>query len=172
MNISTSRRRARATLAAAAAFAFSAALLVAATEAASHHEAGLQPDLQSFDAEFAEALLEADREFETIVLAHAGQLSPKDDCHKYKAAGERHWHLEGTAERGGECVKRDGKTVYMLEMEAPLREVAPAKVTTPWEACTPQWYEVLRELDGFWQIGLGEDAKALMDCLRTAYPRE
>ncbi|MDE0203207.1 MAG: hypothetical protein OXK73_12325 [Rhodospirillaceae bacterium] len=152
MNISTARRRARATLAAAAVFAFSAALLVGAAEAASHHE--------------------ADRERGTIVLAHAGQLSPKDGCHKQKSAGERHWHVAGSAERGGECIKRDGKTVYMLEMEAPLREVAPAKVTTPWGACTAQWYELERTLDAFWSHGLGDDALALMNCLRRAYPQQ
>ena len=44
-------------------------------------------------------------------FAHSGQLSPKDDCHKHKAAGERHWHLDGTNERGGPCVKVDGETV-------------------------------------------------------------
>ena len=40
--------------------------------------------------------------------AHSGQLSPKDGCHRHKAAGERHWHIDGTATRGGECVKQDG----------------------------------------------------------------
>ena len=158
---------------AAAAGLVAAAMAFGAPAASANYSGDPPSDLQAFDAEFTAALDEALAEFgERIVLAHAGQLSPKDDCHKQKGAGERHWHKEGTAERGGECVKRDGNTVYMLEMEAPLREVAPTKVTTPWEACTPQWYEVLRELDGFWQIGLDEDVTALMDCLRTAYPRE
>ena len=47
--------------------------------------------------------------------AHSGQLSPKDGCHKHKAAGERHWHVEGTATRGGECVKRDGIAYRVIE---------------------------------------------------------
>lgn len=42
-------------------------------------------------------------------LAHAGQLSPKDNCHRHKAAGERHWHKQDSAERGGPCVKVRGQ---------------------------------------------------------------
>jgi len=45
-----------------------------------------------------------------LKLAHEGQLSPKDHCHRHKAASERHWHLEGTTDRGGPCVKVDGET--------------------------------------------------------------
>ena len=45
-------------------------------------------------------------------LAHSGQLSPKDDCHRHKAAQERHWHIDGTATRGGPCLKINGKTYY------------------------------------------------------------
>ena len=41
------------------------------------------------------------------VLAHPGGMSPKDNCHKSKALQERHWHMEGTAKRGGVC--KDGK---------------------------------------------------------------
>jgi len=44
--------------------------------------------------------------------AHPGGLA-KDGCHKDNAAGERHWHIDGTADRGGECVKRDGHTFKM-----------------------------------------------------------
>ena len=53
----------------------------------------------------------ADAEFQ---IAHAGQLSPKDGCHKHKAAKERHWHKKGTSERGGPCVKVDGKTYKLF----------------------------------------------------------
>ena len=61
-----------------------------------------------------------------LVLAHAGGLSPKDDCHRDKAAGERHWHIEGTSERGGECIKRDGKTVQVMPLEAQLENIRAA----------------------------------------------
>ena len=47
--------------------------------------------------------------------AHSAQLSPKDGCHKHKAAGERHWHIDGTATRGGECVKQDGIAYRAIE---------------------------------------------------------
>ena len=43
-------------------------------------------------------------------FAHTGGLA-SDGCHNHKAAGERHWHIDGTSERGGECIKRDGRTV-------------------------------------------------------------
>lgn len=42
--------------------------------------------------------------------AHPGGMAG-DGCHKHKAAGERHWHIDGTSERGGVCVKQDGRTV-------------------------------------------------------------
>ena len=42
--------------------------------------------------------------------SHPGGLA-SDGCHKHKAAGERHWHVDGTAERGGVCVKEGGRTV-------------------------------------------------------------
>lgn len=45
-----------------------------------------------------------------VELAHAGQLSPKDNCHRHKAAGERHWHFADTKTRGGPCIKVDGQT--------------------------------------------------------------
>ena len=74
--------------------------------------AGEPPDLpRSFAAEFDLALDAADRDFDEIILAHSGGLSIKDNCHNDRDAGERHWHRDGTAERGGECIVRDGRTV-------------------------------------------------------------
>ncbi len=49
-------------------------------------------------------------ELEPMKLAHAGQLSPKDDCHNHRAENERHWHVKGTSDRGGPCVKQNGET--------------------------------------------------------------
>lgn len=76
---------------------------------------GAAPDreLHEFALEFDAALEEADATFETLQLAHAGQLSPKDSCHRHKAAGERHWHKEDTAHRGGPCVKVKGRTYHL-----------------------------------------------------------
>lgn len=45
-------------------------------------------------------------------LAHAGQLSPKDNCHRHKAAGERHWHVGESTKRGGPCIRDDGETFH------------------------------------------------------------
>ena len=56
--------------------------------------------------------------------AHSGQLSPTDGCHKHKAAGERHWHVDGTATRGGACVERDGIAYRVQEIEAPAPSAA------------------------------------------------
>ena len=68
--------------------------------------------------------------------AHKGQLSKKDGCHKMKAAKERHWHIPGTGDRGGPCVKSDaGATLKVLdpvpedltpELEAAKTELAKA----------------------------------------------
>ncbi len=55
----------------------------------------------------------AGNEAAVIMLAHAGQLSPKDGCHNHKAAGERHWHEDGTSDRAGPCVKVNGVTEKM-----------------------------------------------------------
>ena len=50
-------------------------------------------------------------------FAHSGGLAA-DGCHKDNSVGERHWHLEGTRERGGECVTVDGTTFrYMMPAE-------------------------------------------------------
>ena len=84
---------------------FAACLALAPLPAAS-----AAPDLQWMAAEFEAALQEADREFDTIMLAHAGGMAG-DGCHKHKAVGERHWHEEGTAKRGGRCYKSEGRTV-------------------------------------------------------------
>ena len=65
-----------------------------------------------YEAEFDRALEAAGREFQVLQLAHAGQLSPKDDCHRQKSRGERHWHVEG-GKRGGPCVKVDGRTYHL-----------------------------------------------------------
>lgn len=101
-------------------------------------------------------------------LAHSGQLSPKDGCHRHKAVGERHWHVDGTAERGGECVKRDGIAYRVLEVEAEAPEV-----TLPWEACAGQWSALTEEIGGYWAPRISSASAELMDCLRGAYhPRE
>ena len=89
--------------------------------------------------------------------AHSGQLSPKDGCHKHKAAGERHWHQDGTAKRGGECVKRDGIAYRVLEVDA------------PWDVCASQWNALEYRL-GAWS-GVSKRAADLLGCLRGAYPR-
>ena len=100
--------------------------------------------------------------------AHSGGLSPKDGCHKHKAAGERHWHLDGSAERGGECVKRDGIAYRVQEIEAPAPEIA-----TPWTACPHQWAELHAVVGGFWAPEISDAARDLVRCLSNAYrPRE
>ena len=69
---------------------------------------------ERFAFEFDAALDHADAEFDRIILAHSGGMSPKDNCHRHKKAKERHWHIEGTAKRGGPCVKApDGKTIRL-----------------------------------------------------------
>ena len=67
------------------------------------------------EAEFDQALQRAGETAPVIQLAHAGQLSSKDDCHRHKAAGERHWHKDGTSERGGPCVKVHGESYRLGE---------------------------------------------------------
>ena len=49
-----------------------------------------------------------------VLLDHAGQLSPKDDCHRQKSAGERHWH-DGDGARGGPCIKEGGETFHLTD---------------------------------------------------------
>ena len=47
-----------------------------------------------------------------IVHAHNGGMAA-DGCHKDNAVGERHWHVEDSIERGGECIEVDGETVQL-----------------------------------------------------------
>ena len=45
-------------------------------------------------------------------MAHSGGMAA-DGCHRDKKAGERHWHIDGGSDRGGECIRRNGETVRM-----------------------------------------------------------
>ena len=47
-----------------------------------------------------------------LQLAHAGGMAA-DECHRDRKAGERHWHLDTTTERGGACKRHNGKTVRL-----------------------------------------------------------
>ncbi len=102
--------------AAAAMLAFAAAPALAAPQALPWGNPEAEAVL--FEADFDTAFQEADAASDAlhgdkapyVQLAHSGQLSPKDNCHKHKAAGERHWHEANSSERGGPCVKDDGKT--------------------------------------------------------------
>ena len=78
--------------------------------------------------------------------AHPGGMSPKDGCHKHKAAGERHWHIEGTAKRGGICKggKQIGNCAAMLDAYDAER----------------------RDRHGSWEAE-GMKARAALDCLRS-----
>ncbi len=69
----------------------------------------------------------------STALAHPGGLSSKDACHRDAAAGERHWHLPGTRDRGGPCVRRDGRTVKAKDPAAPATT---ATVTVPSDVYT------------------------------------
>ena len=124
------------------------------------------PDLDPFAAEFELALDDADRDFDAIVLAHSGMLSPKDGCHNHKAAKERHWHRDGTAERGGVCSKQDGRTYRVLEVEAPAPEVK-----APWDACPTEWAAMVADQDSFWAPTLQTRISGLLGCLGAAYPQ-
>ena len=93
--------------------------------------------------------------------AHNGQLSPKDGCHKHKAAGERHWHKPESAERGGACLKQGGITYRVLELEA-----EPAPPALPWEVCALEWNAAHADLGSYWAPTLQARASALMGCLR------
>ena len=116
------------------------------------------PAVLEFTAEFGQALELADAGFDTIVsswefaapvqLAHAGQLSPKDNCHRHKAAGERHWHVEHTQNRGGPCVKVDGKP-YRLTNHALCAEARARLV----------------EAKNSWNGDYKHTAEALKDCI-------
>ena len=90
----------------------------------------------------------ADPAPEAVILDHAGQLSPKDDCHNHRAAGERHWHLDGTSTRGGPCLKdSNGETwlfnEHALCSDARIRFSVIEDLDWPTAA---DWEEVAREL--------------------------
>ena len=67
----------------------------------------------------------------TDAEAHPAQLSLKDDCHKSKAEGRRHWHKPDTAEPGGACIKRDGIAYRVLEVEV-SKVSAPCRRKLDW----------------------------------------
>ncbi len=83
-----------------------------------------------------------------MMLAHSGQLSPKDDCHNHKKAGERHWHRDGTSERGGPCVTQDGDT-YRL---------------TKHDICAKERILLVRESESYWG-NYEAAAEALKNCI-------
>lgn len=140
-------------------FSFAAAALCAAVAAismagvAEARDAGFAPwgadsaaQAAHFEAEFDKALERADAEFE---IAHAGQLSPKDGCHNHKAAGERHWHLQGTSKRGGPCVKYHGET-YRLTKHA---------------LCAKERIALIRDKEDGWGVDWKRHAEALKECV-------
>ena len=84
-------------------------------------------------------------------FAHNGSLSPKDDCHKDNKAGERHWHLMNTQDRGGPCVVIDGRTFHFGSNDI----------------CAAERAELVRTKEDFWS---GADdfrtvAESLKDCI-------
>ena len=99
-----------------AAVAVAASLAIAGPAAAHNH----QPSAWGDPAEnvlllgSGHALEQADLGHETpfLQLAHAGGMAA-DECHRDKKAGERHWHLDTTTERGGACKRHNGKTVRL-----------------------------------------------------------
>lgn len=97
-------------------------------------------------AEFDLALDRA--EAPVFQFAHAGQLSPKDKCHKHKAAGERHWHKQDSADRGGPCVKVKGQS-YRLTNHA---------------ICAAARVELVEAKEG-WGSDYKRVAEALKDCI-------
>lgn len=72
--------------------------------------------------------------------AHPGGLA-KDGCHNDKAAGELHYHVEGTSERAGLCERRDDKTYYITVVE----RVVEVEKEVPVEAAPTEQCETLRE---------------------------
>lgn len=63
--------------------------------------------------------------FSVSACAHPGGIAA-DGCHKHTAADERHWHFEGTAERAGACVERDGRTVKLAPPKVRIAELEAA----------------------------------------------
>ena len=99
-----------------------------------------------------------------IAFSHPGGLSPKDGCHKQKSAGERHWHIEGTRDRGGVCVKRDGHRYREVPVETGLPEKCEGRIRRMVrEAEAETWYynidfytKDVRELRGLCLEGDGK----------------
>ena len=81
------------------------------------------PDyLELFEAELDAVSKEAERYADAMVLAHNGQLSQKDDCHKSKAEGRRHYHAADTVEAAGTCWKESGIRYRVPDVE-PVRKL-------------------------------------------------
>ena len=108
----------------------------------------------SLDFEVNDPVVVPDPTF-PMQFAHAGQLSPKDDCHRHRSAGERHWHLDGTSERGGPCVKQDGET-WKLRNHAICAE---ARI-------------LLIQEDDWWRGDYESAAEALKECIVGLDPPE
>lgn len=116
-----------------------------------HDPTELALDPAEMPVEALEIFAAAGNEAAGIMLASAGQLSPKDDCHwngKKGAERERHWHLEGTDEPGGPCVKdSNGETWHFNEhaicSDARIRFSVIEDLDWPTAA---DWEEVAREL--------------------------
>ena len=111
-------------------------------------------------------------------IAGKGMVSPKDGCHWDRTLDppERHWHVEGTKERGGPCVKigpapvqlveveGDGVTYYVMTVEA-----EPAPVVTPWGACPGEWDKAVESVDAVFGPK-ARDVNAPLLCLWRAEP--
>ena len=157
------------TLAIAVGAALAAAVL--AGPAGAHHPTvvHLEPDRQivqpaqahqtpeaEFAAKFELALDEADAAFDRAIgisnpahageflLAHAGQLSRKDGCHKSKAEGRRHYHARDTAEAAGACI-RNGGVAYRIpdpdpECESMLRWLEGSRANARGARISRDWF--------------------------------
>ena len=77
---------------------------------------------------------------EFAALAHSGGLAA-DGCHKDNAAGERHWHREGTRDRGGECVKRGDETFRYLAAPPPVSSKECVALKTQFEFASEVWFD-------------------------------
>ena len=109
------------------------------------------------------------------VWAHSGQLSPKDNCHNHRAAGERHWHNEGTAERGGACIKQDGIAYRVLETEAPPGPSDECEYMLKWlagERPNSSGYFISRASDGDPLIVQSDATKLVRLCRGVPAQRE
>ena len=117
------------------------------------------------ELEFDRALIEADAEFYTIFtpagihgfkLAHAGGMSPKDDCHKDNknvsglGKGVRHWHKPGTQDAGGPCVKAGGKS-HQFSGNA---------------LCKAQRVALAKDREDGWGVAWEVHTKALLRCIQ------